>query len=52
MKSILRILEVQKLPFLPFLPLGFEFCSFDKFQRPKSAEIHKNQNSEPLNVEK
>ena len=27
-----------------------EFCYFIRFQPSKSAEIHKNQNSEPLNV--
>ena len=29
---------------------GCEFCSFGKFQPSKSAKMHKNQNSEPLNV--
>ena len=29
---------------------SFEFCSFGKLQPSKSAKIHKNQNSGPLNV--
>ena len=29
---------------------GCEFCSFCKLQPSKRAKIHKNQNSEPLNV--
>ena len=27
-----------------------EFCSFGEFQLSKSAKMHKNKNSEPLNV--
>ena len=49
-KAILRILEVQKLPFLPYS--GYEFCSFGEFQPSKSAKIHRNQKSQPLNVVK
>ena len=45
-KSILGNLEVPKLLFLPFC----EFCPFGKNQDLKSAKIHKNKNSEPLNV--
>ena len=31
---------------------GSEFSRIDKYQPPKSAKIHKKQNSEPLNVSK
>ena len=30
--------------------MGFEFCSFGKFQTSKSAKIQKNENSQPLNM--
>ena len=47
MKSILTILEVQKLPFLAVLEVpNFDF---DKFL---TSKIHKNQNSEPLKIAK
>ena len=47
-KSILENLEVVKLPFLPFW--SSEFCYFGQFQPSESAKVHKNQNSEVLNV--
>jgi len=48
-KSILKNLEVIKLPFLQFFG-GSEFYQFGKFQPSKSAKIQNNQNSEPPKV--
>ena len=48
MKSILENIEVQKTTV--FAILGGLFWQFEKFQPSKSVKMHKNQNSEPLNV--
>ena len=48
-KSILGILEVQILQFLAIFWV-MNFANFWNFSTQKSAKIHKNPNSEPLNV--
>ena len=45
-KPILENLEFLQVPVLPFLWLW----KFGEFQSSKSAKIHQNENSEPLNV--
>ena len=49
-KSILRILEAQKLPFLQIL--GFWFLLIWSISPFKKCKIHKHQNSEYLNLTK
>ena len=50
MKTILEIVEVQKLPFFQFQRLWI--LVFGTFQHSKIATIHQNQTSVPLKISK
>ena len=56
LNEILREINVGKSRSLKTAGFGNfednEFCRFGKFQPSKSAKIHNDQNSEPLNVAK